>query len=138
MINQTSTLVDDCSGAVSLAVHSGDMRRPTPREFVLTARLLETAAFDDEERWMPVRPGRADEARPDPVSSVSARLSPTNADERGAAARVPSRTTVVQHDEHQRDPTSAYDGAAHRSRFARSAGETPTSANQLPRASAHS
>lgn len=42
-------------------------------------------------------------------------------------------TTGVQHDEHHRAPTGAYDGAVHRSRFARSSGETPMSADQLPR-----
>jgi hypothetical protein len=43
---------------------------------------------------------------------MSARPTPTKADERGGAARQESRTTGVQHDEHQRDPTSAYDTAA--------------------------
>lgn len=72
------------------------------------------------------------------VSSVSARLAPTSAHERGDAARQSSRTTVVQHDEHQRDPTSADDRAVHRSRFARSSGRTPMSAYQRLRASVHS
>ena len=86
----------------------------------------------DPPRW---HRGGQDEAA---VSSASARLAPTNADEHGGATRELSRTTVVQHDEHQRAPTNAYDGAAHRSRFARSAGETPMSAGQRLRASVHS
>jgi hypothetical protein len=69
---------------------------------------------------------------------ATARLAPTTKDERGAAARELPRTTVVQHDGHQRAPTNAYDGAVHRSRFARSAGRTPMSADQLTRASVHS
>ncbi len=47
-------------------------------------------------------------------------LSPlTNAGQRGANRKPRhdlSRTTVVQHDEHQRDPTNAYDSAVRRSR----------------------
>ncbi len=86
----------------------------------------------DPPRW---HRGGQDEAA---VSSASARLAPTTADEHGVAARELSRTTVVQHDEHQRAPTNAYDSSTPRSRFARTPGETPTSACQLPWASVHS
>ena len=86
----------------------------------------------DPPRW---HRGGEDEAA---VSSASARLAPINADERGDAARELSRTTAVQHDEHQRAPTGADDSATRRSRFARSTGRTPMSAHEVPWASVHS
>ena len=86
----------------------------------------------DPPRW---HRGGQDEAA---VSSASARLAPTNADEHGGATRELSRTTVVQHDEHQRAPTGADDSATRRSRFARSTGRTPMSTHEVPWASAHS
>ena len=76
------------------------------------------AAFDDEDRRVPIT--SAATTRPDraAVSTVSARLATTNADEGGDAARELSRTTVVQHDEHQRDPTNAHDIGAREPRNA--------------------
>ena len=132
--------LDVTQGAISKLEHSDDVRVSTLRQYLeaLGARLELVAVFDDEDRRVPIT--SAATTRPDraAVSTVSARLATTNADEGGDAARELSRTTVVQHDERQRAPTGADDSAARRSRSARSAGRTPLSADQLPRASVHS
>ena len=80
--------------------------------FDVTEGAISELEHSDDVRVSTTRP------EPDAVSTVSARLAPTNADEHGGAGPDLSRTTDVQHDEHQRDPTSAYDTPARLTRNA--------------------
>jgi hypothetical protein len=59
-----------------------------------------------------------DAARPAAVSTASARRAPASAVDLGDAAQERLCTTDVQHDEHQRAPTSAYDRLDRRARSA--------------------
>ena len=142
-VRPRSGRLDVTQGAIARLEHSDDVRVSTLRQVsrcarrsalawsllrCLTTRTVGCRSTSD----LTTPPDRA------AGSTMSARFAATSADERGAAARELSRTTVVQHDEHQRAPTNAYDSAARRCRFARSPGKTPTSADQLPRVSVHS
>ena len=109
-----SSLLDRIAGEVRTTESSPESRSPCRRCVSTSKRsaLAWSSLPCSTTRTVGCRSTSAATMPPDGrgVSNVSARLAPANADERGGVAREPLRTTVVQHDEHQRAPTSAYEG----------------------------